>query len=65
MFYLLEYTEKLLPHYSDDWWMMSMHAISLCETGQTLEAMQLMEKALNLIPRNANGAHFFAHILYE
>ena len=33
---LLEYTQKLLPHYTDDWWMISMHAISLCETGQTL-----------------------------
>ena len=62
---LFEYTAKLLPHYGEDWWMMSMHAISLCETGQTLESMQLMEKALNLNPRNANAAHFFAHILYE
>ena len=62
---LLEYTERLLPHYDDDWWMMSMHAISLCETGRTLQSMQLMEKALNLNPRNANAAHFFAHILYE
>ena len=62
---LLEYTAKLLPHYIDDWWMISMHAISLCETGQTLEAMQLMERALSLNPRNANAAHFFAHILYE
>ena len=62
---LLEYTAKLLPHYGEDWWMMSMHAISLCETGQTLKSMQLMEKALNSNPRNANAAHFFAHILYE
>ncbi len=62
---LLEYTAKLLPQYGDDWWMMSMHAISLCETGQTLKSMQLMEKALKLNPRNANAAHFFAHILYE
>ena len=62
---LLEYTENLLPHYGDDWWMMSMHAISLCETGQSLSSMQLMERALNLNPRNANAAHFFAHILYE
>ena len=62
---LLEYTAKLLPHYGEDWWIMSMHAISLCETGQTLKSMQLMEKALNLNPRNANAAHFFAHILYE
>jgi len=62
---LLEYTAKLLPHYGEDWWMMSMHAISLCETGQTLKSMKLMEKALNLNPRNANAAHFFSHILYE
>ena len=62
---LLEYTGKLLPHYGDDWWMMSMHAISLCETCHSVAAMELMEKALNLNPRNANAAHFFAHILYE
>ena len=62
---LLEFTETLLPHYGDDWWMMSMHAISLCETGQTLDSMKLMEKALNQNSRNANAAHFFAHILYE
>ena len=62
---LLEYTKKLLPHYDDDWWMLSMHAISLCESGQTLEAMHLMEKSLSLNSRNANAAHFFAHILYE
>ena len=62
---LLEYTKKLLPFYEDDWWMMSMHAISLCEAGQTVEAMQLMEKTLNINPRNANAAHFFSHILYE
>ena len=62
---LLEYTGKLLPHYGEDWWMMSMHAISLCETGHSVAAMELMEKALNQNPRNANAAHFFAHILYE
>ena len=62
---LLEFTGKLLPHYGDDWWMMSMHAISLCETGQSLDSMKIMEKALDLNPRNANAAHFFAHILYE
>ena len=62
---LLDFTEILLPHYGDDWWMMSMHAISLCEIGQTIASMELMEKSLGLNPRNANAAHFFAHILYE
>ncbi|MDA7592264.1 tetratricopeptide repeat protein [Rhodobacteraceae bacterium] len=62
---LVDFTEILLPHYGDDWWMMSMHAISLCETGQTFASMELMEKSLSINPRNANAAHFFAHILYE
>lgn len=62
---LLAYTSALLPHYGDDWWMMSMHALSLCETGQTEASMQLMDRALALNPRNANGAHFKAHAQYE
>ena len=62
---LLDFTGRLSPHYGDGWWMMSMHAISLCETGQTSASMELMEKSLGINPRNANAAHFFAHILYE
>jgi tetratricopeptide (TPR) repeat protein len=62
---LLAYTEALLPHYGDDWWMMSMHALSLCETGQVAASQTLMDKALALNPRNANGAHFKAHAQYE
>jgi hypothetical protein len=45
--------------------MMSMHAISLCETGQVAASQSLMDKALALNPRNANGAHFKAHAQYE
>jgi len=62
---LLAFTESLLPHYGGDWWMMSMHAISLCETGQIAASQALMEKSLALNPRNANGAHFKAHAQYE
>lgn len=62
---LLAYTEALLPHYGDDWWMMSMHALSLCETGQIAASQSLMDKALALNSRNANGAHFRAHAQYE
>lgn len=62
---LLAYTEALLPHYHNDWWMMSMHALSLCETGQIAASQALMDKALDLNPRNANGAHFRAHAQYE
>lgn len=62
---LLAYTETLVPHYAGDWWMMSMHAVALCETGQVSQSLNLMEKALTLNPRNANAAHFKAHALYE
>lgn len=62
---LLAYTSALLPHYGEDWWMMSSHAVSLCETGQLAASNALMEQALALNPRNANGAHFKAHEQYE
>ncbi|KMW59586.1 TPR repeat domain protein [Candidatus Rhodobacter oscarellae] len=62
---LLAYTSALLPHYGDDWWMQSMHALSLCETGQLDAALTLMETALASNPANANGSHFKAHTLYE
>lgn len=62
---LLAYTSSLLPHYGEDWWMMSMHALSLCETGQLDASRSLMERSLALNPRNANGAHFKAHAQYE
>lgn len=62
---LLAYTSALLPHYGEDWWMMSMHALSLCETGQVDASLRLMEQSLALNPNNANGSHFKAHALYE
>lgn len=45
--------------------MMSMHALSLCETGQVEASLSLMERALALNPDNANAAHFKAHAQYE
>ncbi len=62
---LLAYTSALLPHYGQDWWMMSMHALSLCETGQISQSIELMERSLALNGRNANAAHFKAHAQYE
>ncbi|MBY6047290.1 tetratricopeptide repeat protein [Vannielia litorea] len=62
---LLAFTEALLPQYPGDWWMMSMHALSLCETGQVAASHALMAEALALNPRNAHAAHFRAHAQYE
>lgn len=62
---LFAYTALLEPHYGEDWWMMSMHSLSMCEIGRPAEALELMEKSLALNPRNANASHFKAHELYE
>lgn len=62
---LLAYTAGLLPHYGDDWWMGSMHALSLTEVGQTGVALEMMEASLARYNANANGSHFKAHALYE
>lgn len=62
---LLAYTSALLPQYGEDWWMMSMHALSLCETGQIEASSNLMDKSLALNARNANAAHFKSHAQYE
>lgn len=59
------FSSWLLPHYGDDWWMRGIHAVSLCESGQPDKALELMELSLESNPRNANGAHFKAHALYE
>ena len=62
---LLAYTSSLMPHYSEDWWIMSMHAMALCETGQLEASERLMTRSLDINPRNANAAHFRAHEKYE
>ncbi len=62
---LYAYTSALLPHYGNDWWMMSMHALSLCEVGEADASLTLMEQALALNPDNAHAVHFKAHAQYE
>ncbi|MEM7236798.1 MAG: tetratricopeptide repeat protein [Pseudomonadota bacterium] len=62
---LLAYTSALAPHYGDDWWMLSMQAFSLCETGQVDPAQAMIDRSLELEPRNANAAHVCSHTLYE
>ncbi|MEM7189054.1 MAG: tetratricopeptide repeat protein [Pseudomonadota bacterium] len=61
----LAYTTKLLPHYGDDWWFLSMHAFAQAEVGQISQAAETIERSLNGNPRSAHGAHIKAHIHYE
>ena len=61
----LAYTSQLLPHYGDDWWLLSMHAFAQAEAGQVGPAAKTIERSLAGNPRSAHGAHIKAHIHYE
>ena len=61
----LAFTDRLAPHYGDDWWFLAQHGFSQVEAGQVAEAEVLLERALSGNPRNANAAHIRAHVHYE
>ena len=61
----LAFTDRLAPHYGDDWWFLAQHGFSQVETGQVAEAEANLERALAGNPRNANAAHIRAHVHYE
>ena len=62
---LLAYTTSLAPHYGEDWWFLSQHAFSQCETGRLTEADQTIERALAGNPLSAHSAHVRSHVYYE
>lgn len=62
---LLAYTNFLLPHYGEDWWCLSQHAFSLCETGQIDKASAMIDHSLSLNPRSSHSAHVRSHTYYE
>ena len=57
--------DSLAPHYGDDFWFMSYHAMALSEDGQLAAARPKIERSVALNPKNAHGAHGFAHVCYE
>ena len=61
----LAFTDRLAPHYGDDWWFLAQHGFSQVEAGQVAEAERMLERALAGNPRNANAAHIRAHVHYE
>jgi hypothetical protein len=61
----LAYVAGLLPHYGEDWWIISQYAFALCETGNLVKADKLIDRSLALNPANANGAHVRSHVSYE
>ncbi|MEM1300823.1 MAG: tetratricopeptide repeat protein [Pseudomonadota bacterium] len=61
----LAFTSTLLPHFGDDWWFLGGHAFAQVEAGQVAKAAETVERSLAQHPRNANSAHYKAHIHYE
>ena len=61
----LSLTEGLAPHFGDDWWFLSQLAFAQLESGLLDAARPNIDRALELHPRNANAAHYRAHLYYE
>ncbi len=62
---LIEFLEPLAPHYGEDWWFEAHYGMALSEIGRQDEARPRIERSLAETPRNAYGAHAFAHLCYE
>jgi len=57
--------DSLVPHYGDDFWFLAHHAMALSEDGQLAAARPKIERSVAANPKNAHGAHAFAHVCYE
>jgi tetratricopeptide (TPR) repeat protein len=57
--------DSLAPHYGDDYWFLSYHAIALGEDGRVAEARPKIERSVLLNRKNAHCAHGMAHVCYE
>jgi tetratricopeptide (TPR) repeat protein len=62
---IAELMDSLAPHYGDDFWFLSYHAMALSEDGQLAAARPKIERSVAANPNNAHGAHGFAHVCYE
>ena len=62
---LLALMNGLAPHYGDDWWFASAHAMAFSEAGQRDAARPRIEHSLSLRPDSAWVAHSQAHLFYE
>src|SRR5437879_5041793 len=57
--------DDLAPHYGDDFSFLAYHAMALSEDGQLAAARPKIERSVAMNPKNAHGAHGFAHVCYE
>jgi hypothetical protein len=59
---LLDFLDRLAPHYGEDWWFEAHYGMALSEIGRHDEARPRIERSLAQVRRNAYGAHAFAHL---
>lgn len=57
--------QPLLNAYGDDWWFLALYAFALIESGSVRAGLEMVERSLDMYPRNAHAAHILAHARYE
>jgi tetratricopeptide (TPR) repeat protein len=62
---LRQLMDELAPHYGEAPWFLVQHAFAQVETGDTEVARKTIERAMELDPESAHGAHVKAHVHYE
>lgn len=62
---IAELMDGLAPHYGDDFWFLSYHAMALSEDGRFAPAREKIERSVAASLKNAHAAHGLAHICYE
>ena len=62
---LIDFLDRLAPHYGEDWWFGAHHGMALSEIGRHADARPRIERSLAQVRRNAYAAHAFAHLCYE
>lgn len=62
---LRDYLDTLESGFGDDWWFLVQHGFARIETGDVAAGAAKVERAMELFPREANGAHIRAHAHYE
>src|SRR5262245_8646522 len=61
----VDFLERLVPAYGDDWWFQSALAFTYHEVDRYEESRRLSERSLQQYPGNANASHNLAHIFFE
>jgi hypothetical protein len=62
---MLALLDSVAPAYGEDWWFLGAHGFARTEALGWKAGAPLIERSLELAPRNAHAAHAFAHVLYE